>query len=186
MISRRPVIVALLAAAAVVLAACEPSAPPPPSNRTEQSRAAAEAAQSVRYSGNAEIANIRRRLELTSNPNLLGFIVLFNDAGQPIRYDAVRGKVTSGSKRLTEPDRLITAGNGNAGTNMAVRQAPSDEGTWGSSTPYIYYWTVNGEYVQWDGRYMYSTHPIRLRVEPLVITVVNHDGPDPSLSRSAQ
>lgn len=162
--------IATLCGAALALAACQEQAPTPDA-RGRQAQQAAAAANAITFTSNAEIDNIQRRLRLTSDPALLGFIVLFNDAGQPIRYDAVKGKVTSGSKRLTEPDRTYERSNGNAGTNIAIRQAPSDEGTWGSSSPYIYYWTQAGEYVQWSGHYLYSDKPIRLRVEPLVISV---------------
>jgi hypothetical protein len=92
-----------------------------------------------------------------------------NQAGQPIMYEGVKGKVTSGGKRLTRPDQLGTYGTNGS---PAVRQAPSDEGTYGSSAPYIYYWNTEGVYRQWDGNYLYSDQPIRTRVEPLVITTV--------------
>jgi hypothetical protein len=62
-------------------------------------------------------------------------------------------------------------GGGTSQVQNVVRQAPSDEGTYGSSNPYIFYWTVNGEYRQWSGAYLYSDKPIRLRVEPLVVNV---------------
>ncbi len=76
------------------------------------------------------------------------------------------GKVTSGGKRLTPPDRVASWGNG-----AFVRNAPSDEGTWGSSNPYIFYWNDRGEYRQWSGQYLYSDKPFRLRIDPLVVQV---------------
>lgn len=167
---------ALPAAAFFVIAAggegCAPKTPPPaPRQRTAQAEAAQRAAESVSFSANAEIENVRRRLEITSDPNLLGYIVLLNEAGQPILYEGVRGKVTSGGKRLTpqnEVRTVSTLGN-NGGQHSVVVAAPSDEGTHGSSNPYIFYWSTGGEYRQWTGHYLYSTQPIRLRVEPLVI-----------------
>lgn len=158
--------------AAVGLVACEPEAARPQTSRGQQAEKAREAANSVRFNENAEIENVKRRLQLTTDPGKLGFIVLLNDAGQPIVYEGVKGKVTSGGKRLTEPDRIATAGNGNGGTSMAVRAAPSDEGTWGSSNPYIFYWNINDVYRQWSGHYLYSDQPFRLSTEPLVVNIV--------------
>jgi hypothetical protein len=167
----KKLIVLLLAAPLMfALSACVPEAPAPTA-RDRQAQAAQQAANSISFTDNAEIDNVRRRLELTANPNLLGFIVLFNEAGAPIMYEGVRGKVTSGSKRLTQPDRVTGHSTGN-GTQYVTRQAPSDEGTYGSSNPYIYYWNTNGEYRQWSGAYFYSTQPIRLRVEPVIVSVV--------------
>lgn len=155
----------------LALAACLPEQASPPAKNTQAQRAA-EAANSIQFTDNAEIDNIKRRIEITSKPGQMGYILLMNEAGQPILYESVVGKVTSGGKRLTSPDRLATAGTGNGGTNMAVRQAASDEGTWGHSGEYIFYWNTDGTYRQWNGKYFYSTQPIRLRIEPLVINVV--------------
>jgi len=47
---------------------------------------------------------------------------------------------------------------------------PSDEGTFGSSDAYVYWWTEEDQYYQWSGKYLYSDKPFRLAIEPLVIT----------------
>lgn len=129
-----------------------------------QSKVAQQAANNIKFTGNAEIENIIKRLQLTSDPGLIGYVVLLNESGQPILYTTVKGKVTSGSKRLTKPFDWVT------GTNTYV-DAPSDEGTYGSSNPYIYFWSQSGQYVQWSGHYLYSDKPIRLSVKPLVVDV---------------
>lgn len=131
--------------------------------KSRESDKAKAAANSINFAENAEIENIKRRLELTSSVNKIGYIVLFNDAGQPILYTAVKGKVTSGGKRLT-PEDTVTAGG-------QVRKAASDEGTFGSSAPYVFFWDTRGSYHQWSGQYLYSDQPIRLRIEPLVVSI---------------
>lgn len=157
----------ILVAAAMLLtlplAACDP---PVPDNKQQQSNKAAEALKNVAFDENAEIDNIAHRLKLTADPGKIGFILLLNQAGQPIMYEGVKGKITSGGKRLTPPDRYTSQG-----TNGSIRQAASDEGTWGTSAPYIFYWNTDGVYRQWDGGYLYSDQPIRTRVEPLVISM---------------
>jgi hypothetical protein len=150
---------------AVALVACVDEGK---ANKSSQAAKAKEAANSITFKENAEIDNIKNRLELTSQPGLLGYIVLLNESGQPVYYSGVKGKITSGSKRLTEPDR---SGAWGAGQNNVVRAAPSDEGTYGSSGEYIFFWTTNGQYVQWNGKYFYSDKPIRLTVQPLVVNV---------------
>lgn len=157
------------------LMACEPQAK---TTKQTQSQKAKEAAASISFTENAEIENIKERLKLTSNPGLTGFILLMNEAGQPIMYTGVKGKITSGGKRLTSPvqswsyrrDGTKGAGIGGYDTG-ALGPAPSDEGTWGSSNPYIYFWTTTGQYVQWNGKYLYSDKPFRTKVEPLVIAI---------------
>ena len=155
---------------AMALAGCEPSTAESPSQKNVQSKKAQEAADSISFTENAEIENIKRRLEITSSPGSLGFIILLNDAGQPIIYEGVRGKVTSGGKRLTKPFSVNAGWDCGEWSCDKELPSPSDEGTWGSSSPYIFYWNTNGEYRQWSGAYLYSDKPFRLRIEPLVIT----------------
>ena len=155
--------------ASLALTACKPEGQA--STKKTEAQRAAEAADSVTFTaGNAEIDNIKRRLELTSQPGLLGFVVLLNEAGQPIAKHTVSGKITSGGKRLTPPQKIWGIDRGQySGSQLGA--APSDEGTWGSSNPYIYYWTTSGQYIQWSGDYLYSDKPFRLAVEPLVISI---------------
>lgn len=150
---------------------------PRPGVKTTQADKAAAAANSIVFTENAEINNIKSRLELTSDPGLVGFVLLMNEAGQPIMYTGVKGKITSGGKRLTPPVqswshwKAGTSGAGIGGSEAELGPAPSDEGTWGSSAPYIFFWTTSGQYMQWNGKYLYSDQPFRTNVEPLVIAV---------------
>lgn len=122
---------------------------------------AAQAAKSIQFTENAEIDNIKHRLELTSKPSAIGYVLLVNQMGQPIKYDTVKGKITSSGKRLTRPFDYSTS--------YGVITSPSDEGTWGSSDSYIYYWTTSGQYVQWSGAYLYSDQPLRIEQPVLII-----------------
>ena len=113
--------------------------------KTTQSEIAQRAADSVEFTDNQEINNLKRRLEMNAKPGGLQYILLISDMGTPLLYEAVDGKITSSNKRLTRPDRLekeTLLGYDNIG----VRNAPSDTGTWGSSDSYIFYWNTSGAY----------------------------------------
>lgn len=140
---------------------------PKPTKITEAMKSQ-QVANNLTFTENSERDNIEKRLKLTASPSLLGYVVLMNEAGQPVLYTSVKGKITSGSKRLTSPQRKVN-NRYSQSHGQLVMQAPSDEGTWGSSSPYIYFWDTNGKYHQWNGKYLYSDAPIRLRVKPLVI-----------------
>lgn len=144
------------------LAACDDASPSPTPVKMSEAQKSQEAANSIRFEENAERDNIKRRLELTADPGKLGFIVLLNQMGQPIVYEGVKGKVTSSHKRLTSPEVYNTYY-----THWGV--APADEGTYGSSDDYIYYWNTEGVYRQWSGLYLYSDQPMRLSQPTLVI-----------------
>jgi hypothetical protein len=158
-----------IAAVIFMVSACDEK-PAQTQVRNIQAEKAQAAANEINFTDNAEIDNIKARLKLTSNPGLLGYIVLLNETGQHVMYEAVKGKITSGAKRLNPSDKVVTAGNGSGGSNMTIRAAPSDEGTFGQSGDYIFYYTQNGEYRQWNGKYLYSDQPFRLSVQPLIIS----------------
>lgn len=146
-----------------------------PSVKQQQAEKARKAAQSITFTENAEIENIKKRLELTSDPGLMGFILLMNQAGQPIMYTGVKGKITSGSKRLTQKQVYgrVPDADGEGTTCCFETDAPSDEGTYGSSNPYIYFWTTGGQYIQWNGPYLYSDQPFRIDSEALIVKLVS-------------
>lgn len=164
----RKIAIAFAATSALLLAACDGTQPAPTAKDT-QARKAAEAANSIQFSENAEIDNIKKRLELTSNPGQIGFVLLLNEMGKPVMYTSVKGKITSGSKRLTAPQEMQCLGVAGGGCSTQMIEAPSDEGTYGSSNPYIFFWTVDGQYIQWSGKYLYSDKPFRIEDPTIVI-----------------
>ena len=164
----RKISIALIATSALLLSACEPNAQPAQTNKNQQAVKAAEAANSIQFSENSEIDNIKARLELTSNPGQIGFVLLLNEMGKPVMYTSVKGKITSGGKRLTPAEQTRKADCGEWSCDQLV-EAPSDEGTYGSSNPYIFFWTVDGQYIQWSGKYLYSDKPFRIEDPTIVI-----------------
>ncbi|CCG43372.1 hypothetical protein [Magnetospirillum molischianum] len=168
--------IAIALVGCLLTSACnEQSANAQQPQRATQAQKAQEAANAIAFTENAEIDNIKHRLELTSQPGLLGYVVLLNESGQPVWYGAVKGKITSGSKRLTDPRRVIWK-SGQTNYTAAVTDAPSDEGTYGSSGEYVFFWTPSGQYVQWNGKYLYSDQPFRLSIKPLVVDVQGAEG----------
>lgn len=163
----RKITIALAVTSAFLLAACDQT-PVQPTAKNIQAQKASEAANSIQFSENAEIENIKRRLELTSNPGQIGFVLLLNEMGKPVMYTSVKGKITSGAKRLTPPQEIRRMDGGEFSREEMV-EAPSDEGTYGSSNPYIFFWTTEGQYIQWSGKYLYSDKPFRIEDPTIVI-----------------
>lgn len=157
---------AVAVVALLFLGACGDEAPK--QKKVSEAQKAQRAAESITFTDNAEIENIKKRLELTSNPGLLGYIALINRVGQVVLYTPVSGKVTSGAKRLTPQSKLWGVDRGQY-NGSAIGPAPSDEGTWGSSNPYVYFWTPGGQYIQTSMEYVYSDKPFRLNEEPLMV-----------------
>lgn len=95
-----------------------------------------------------EQRNVRRRLEEDNKPGAIKYIYLVsNMTGDCLFYDIVDGKVTSSGKRLTSGEYLAP-GDGGQYNRHFVMDRIGDDGTYGSSTPYLYYWNTNGIYRQ--------------------------------------
>lgn len=135
----------------------------------KQAEAAAQAAAAGTVEPN-EINNIKRRRLLNGKPGVQQYVVFLSKSGQPIDYFVVKGKCTSSTKRLTPEERLVHGDRGKAFGDF-VMKAPGEDGTFGSSSPYIYCFTVDGKYKQWSGRYYASDYPIELTIKPLIIDV---------------
>jgi len=101
-----------------------------------------------------EQRNVAQRLKIDNLPGAIKHLYIISPySGQTILYSTVKGKVTSGGKRLT-PDKLrsqsdsnpfeITIGNRSYYTSEVL----SDDGTYGSSSEYIFWFDAKGLYHQ--------------------------------------
>jgi hypothetical protein len=107
-----------------------------------------------------EQRNVRRRLVQDNTPGALEFLyVISPDSGQILMSSGVDGKVTSSGKRLAPRSVAAMDGEdvssefyGNAvtigGATRRTSEVLEDDGTYGDSVPYIYWWDTNGNYQQ--------------------------------------
>jgi prepilin-type N-terminal cleavage/methylation domain-containing protein len=116
-----------------------------------------------------ERQNISRRLQLFSNESKISYIYL-TSFGKVMAFYTVKGKITSGGKRLTSEQRLID--NTNYSSAQYITEAPELDGTYGHSGDYIYFWTTDGTYVQWNGEYMLADQPLQLTTQPELVRTV--------------
>lgn len=116
-----------------------------------------------------ERANISKRLTTFSDPNKISYIYLVS-YGKVMAFYTIKGKITSGGKRLTPQNQVIYQDVGTP-ENMVV-ESPELDGTYGNSNPYIFFWTTDGVYVQWSGDYMLVDQPLQLSTPPEMVRTV--------------
>jgi len=99
-----------------------------------------------------EQSAIKKRVEFENKPGSIKHLYIISP------YTAVKGKVTSSGKRLTP--KSVLAANGNSGASRKgilidiggethrTSEVLGDDGAYGSSLPYIYWWDVNNRYHQ--------------------------------------
>ncbi|MDP2593992.1 MAG: hypothetical protein Q8P36_01485 [bacterium] len=155
--------------ASFVLVGCPESANTPVDVLAQKAKEAAERSAAMTLTPH-EINMIEWRREFMGKPGLILYIVFFNDMGQPIEY-FVSGKCTSSNKRLIPAEHLVQ-GRKSGWDGDFVMSAPSEDGTYGPSDEYIYCFTVDGKYKQWNGDYYASSTPIELTIKPLIVDLV--------------
>lgn len=129
----------------------------------------ANAVPAPRLDNSLERANISKRLTSFADPAKISYIYLVN-YGKVMAFYTVKGKITSGQKRLTSPDQLVDDSYYQSGQHIV--QAPELDGTYGQSSPYIFFWTTDGTYVQWSGDYMLADQPLQLTTSPELVRTV--------------
>ena len=105
----------------------------------------------------SEQRNIKKRLQNDNKPGSIKHLYVISAySGQVIIYSTVKGKVTSGGKRLT-PTTITDVYTSSTGTGFPIKIAGKtawtqevlqDDGTYGSSMDYLYWTDQNGNYHQ--------------------------------------
>jgi hypothetical protein len=127
-----------------------------------------------------EQRNIARRLKVESTPGMVMYLYVISPrSGIILLYSGVDGKVTSSGKRLAPRtvaalDNKGTSSNGEhsgmlvvlGGETRHTAEVLEDDGTFGDSVPYIYWWDTNGVYHQHfftDGQVIHvSSAPVEI------------------------
>lgn len=103
----------------------------------------------------AEQRNIKERLRQDNSPGAIKHLyVLSAYSGQCLLYSTVREKVTSSGKRLSPTSVIAERASplglavNIGGTTQLTTEVLQDDGTYGSSIEYLYWFDVNGNYRQ--------------------------------------
>lgn len=110
--------------------------------------------------------NLNKRLEFTNNANQLGYVYLLSDMGAVISEYTVMGKVSSLNSYITQMEQIkcVESGNGYEAGRYACEsvEAPDLDGSYGSNPDGIFFFTTEGAYIEWSGKYLYSTQGMNI------------------------
>ena len=107
-----------------------------------------------------EQGNIKRRVELENAPGAIKHMYIISAmSGDVLVYSTVKGKVTSSGKRLSPYSVVATDGQyvdrssrgvsvDIGGSTHYTPEVLQDDGTYGSSISYLYWWDARGIYHQ--------------------------------------
>jgi hypothetical protein len=99
-----------------------------------------------------EQRNVKRRVEEDNRPGAIKHLYLVSAySGDVILYSTVKGKVTSGGKRLSPyavTEKNDTGWGGYKFNGQTTLEVLQDDGTYGSSCEYLYWWDQRDNYYQ--------------------------------------
>lgn len=87
----------------------------------------------------------------------LGYITLFTENGGIVGSFVVDGKVSSLNSYLTPDSEKYAAG------SYSVDWIPDVDGTYGKNDNGIFFFTPDGKYIEWNGKYIYSDIPMEVK-----------------------
>lgn len=176
--------------AVLLLAACDGVPVSAPISTTGVHKATAHV--ELQASGlTMEQENIQRRLEEDNKPGSLKHLYIISAmSGDVLLYSTVRGKVTSSGKRLTPyavaalDGQYVDQAHSGIPVNVGGRtqhtpEVLQDDGTYGSSIEYIYWWDSKGVYHQHyiTGGQIVHVTSAPMRVGKIIINVENESKP---------
>ena len=88
----------------------------------------------------------------------LGYIVLFTDSGAVAGRFVVDGKVSSLNSYLFPAYEQKYSGNG----TVIEREVAGIDGTYGENVSGIFFFTTDGDYVEWNGKFLYTDIPVEV------------------------
>lgn len=89
----------------------------------------------------------------------LGYIVLFSSSGAVVQKFVVDGKVSSLNSYLTPNMKQEKYGGGSSGYTTIETELPDIDGSYGENVSGIFFFTIDGKYVEWTGDFLYSDIP---------------------------
>lgn len=122
-----------------------------------------------------EQRNVRDRLRADNQPGSIKHLYVISAySGQVLIYSTVRGKVTSSGKRLS-PKTIVVGSSGDYKRDgydfngHSTSEVLEDDGTYGDSVPYVYWFDAKGAYHQ---HYIEGGQIVHISDQPIAVKSV--------------
>ena len=115
-----------------------------------------------------ERENLKERLIRFNDENKVSYIYLLSDMGSVITFFPIRGKVSSVNSMLTTTEQIVTGGYSDNRWGVAI-SSPDLDGSYGSNGDAIFFFTTEGVYCEWNGKYFLCDRPLKLTTAPILI-----------------
>lgn len=136
----------------------------------------------IQMEDSLERANLIRRYEYLNDKDNMHHVYLMSNDGKVISYFVAEGKVSSVNSKLTN-DRQVVRIPGceehNSGNDCwKIVESPQMDGSYGENGAAIFFFTNDGRYVEWNGKYVASEKPLNIQTAVSLEHEVSYDGGD--------
>ena len=119
-----------------------------------------------------ERRNLVERLKRNNKADKIGYVFIISDAGSVITNYTIKGKVSSLNSLLTTPQQIVDCGYG-SGSSDCVVDSPDLDGSYGKNPDGVFFFTTDGNMVEWSGKFLYSEQPMTLSSAPVLTYNIN-------------
>ena len=118
-----------------------------------------------------ERANLIRRLKFLNDENRIGYIYILSDTGTVISEYTIKGKPSSLNSFLTNSEqvRCQDVGYNVSDKGCSTISSPDLDGSYGDNPEGIFFFTTDDTYVEWSGKYIYSSQSMNINT-PVALT----------------
>ena len=117
-----------------------------------------------------ERRNLAERLKRNNKADKIGYVFLLSDTGSVITNYTIKGKVSSLNSLLTTPQQLS---NRPCSSSCYVVDSPDLDGSYGKNPDGVFFFTTDGNMVEWSGKFLYSEQPMTLSSAPVLTYNIN-------------
>lgn len=135
-----------------------------------------------------ERENLIRRYQYLNDQNNQHHVYLLSHDGKVISYEIAQGKVSSVNSKLTNDVQIVRVdgcefdgGNGAGGAEgscFKTVESPQMDGSYGTNGDAIFFFTPEGDYVEWNGLYVVSEEPKDITTQEVLVDVEDDEGND--------
>jgi hypothetical protein len=123
-----------------------------------------------------ERRNLVERLQRNNKGDKIGYVYVLSDTGSVIGNYTIRGKVSSLNSLLTTPQQLVDGKQDqcyNYSNPCYSLDSPDFDGSYGKNPDGIFFFTTDGNMIEWSGKYFYSEQLMTLSSAPTLTYNVN-------------
>lgn len=130
-----------------------------------------------------ERANLIERYKYLNDRSNVHHVYMLSDTGKVIGYEMAQGKVSSVNSKLTNNRQIVGSDqciaevhNDAEGACFKAVESPQMDGSYGTNGDGIFWFTPEGHYMEYNGKYVVSEEPKNIQTEVTLVDVVNDDG----------